>query len=116
MEEIIKFTNKNLDIKGDLIAISTLRPWINAGRVGSIALNKLKNITDAKLVGSLKNPSSFFDFTRYRPRFKYTKDKRKLLIPNIEISLGNHKNKDISFLFIDIREPHYNAELLIQNL
>ena len=60
MEEIIKFTNKNLDIKGDLIAISTLRPWINAGRVGSIALNKLKNITDAKLVGSLKNPGSFF--------------------------------------------------------
>ena len=59
MEEIIKFTNKNLDIKGDLIAISTLRPWINAGRVGSIALNKLKNITDAKLVGSLKNPGSF---------------------------------------------------------
>ena len=116
MEEIIKFTNKNLDIKGELIAISTLRPWINAGRVGSIALNKLKNITDAKLVGSLKNPGSFFDFTRYRPRFKYTKDKRKLLIPNIEISLGNHNNKDMSFLFIDIREPHYNAELLIQNL
>ena len=76
MDEIIKFTNKELDIKSDLIAISTLRPWINAGRVGSIALNKLKNTTNAKLVGSLKNPGSFFDFTRYRPRFKYTKDKR----------------------------------------
>ena len=59
MDEIIKFTNKELDIKSDLIAISTLRPWINAGRVGSIALNKLKNTTNAKLVGSLKNPKIY---------------------------------------------------------
>ncbi len=100
----------------EIVAISNLRPWINAGRVGTISLNKLKNLTNAKKIGSLEDPGTFFDFTRYRPRFKYENEIRKLIIPNVEIHLGQHKDKDMSFIFIDLREPHYNAELLIDSL
>ena len=100
----------------EIVAISNLRPWINAGRVGTISLNKLKNLTNAKKIGSLEDPGTFFDFTRYRPRFKYENEIRKLIIPYVEIHLGQHKEKDMSFIFIDLREPHYNAELLIDSL
>ena len=115
--------NKVLNIKkdfkipeGEIVAISNLRPWINAGRVGTIALNKLKNLTNANKIAALESPGTFFDFTRYRPRFKYENEVRKLVIPNVEIHLGTHKDKNLSFIFIDLREPHYNAELLIDSL
>ena len=116
MKNILNLSKDFKTPTNEIVAISNLRPWINAGRVGTISLNKLKNLTDEKKIGSLENPGTFFDFTRYRPRFKYENEIRKLIIPNVEIHLGQHKNKDMSFIFIDLREPHYNAELLIDSL
>ena len=114
MKNIFNISEKLELPDNEIVAISNLRPWINAGRVGTISLNKLKNLTNAKEIGSLKDPGNFFDFTRYRPRFKYENETRKLIIPNIKIHLGHHKN--ISFLFIDLREPHYNSQLLIDSI
>ena len=116
MKNIFNISEKLKLPDNEIVAISNLRPWINAGRVGTITLNKLKNLTNAKEIGSLKDPGNFFDFTRYRPRFKYENETRKLIIPNIKIHLGHHKNKNISFLFIDLREPHYNSQLLIDSI
>lgn len=116
MKNILNLSKDFKIPKNEIVAISNLRPWINAGRVGTISLNKLKNLTNAQKIGSLENPGTFFDFTRYRPRFKYENEIRKLIIPNVEIHLGQHKDKDMSFIFIDLREPHYNAELLIDSL
>jgi hypothetical protein len=116
MKNIFNISEKLKLPDNEIVAISNLRPWINAGRVGTITLNKLKNLTNAKEIGSLDDPGTFFDFTRYRPRFKYENETRKLIIPNIKIHLGHHKNKNISFLFIDLREPHYNSQLLIDSI
>ena len=44
------------------IAISMLRPWIDVGRVGTLALKKLQKHLDARDFAKLSVPGKFFDF------------------------------------------------------
>ena len=62
--------------------IAVLRPWINVGRVGTLALSRLEQHFGAKDLGQLARPGAFYDFTRYRPRTRFVNGKRVLNIPN----------------------------------
>ena len=40
----------------ETIAFAMLRPWIDVGRVGTVALNKLQENLEAKEIGKLLKP------------------------------------------------------------
>ena len=91
-------------------AISMLKPWIDVGKVGSMALNRLENHLGAQEIGRLSKPGNFFDFTRYRPRLKLVDGERQTITPNTIINLAHDDESDRDFLFLHIREPHMFGE------
>ena len=91
-------------------AISMLRPWIDVGKVGSMALNRLENHLGAQEIGRLSKPGNFFDFTRYRPRLKLVDGERQTITPNTIINLAHDDESDRDLLFLHIREPHMSGE------
>ena len=93
----------------DLHVIAMLRPWIDVGNVGTIALNKLEKHFGAKELGRLARPGTFFDFSRYRPIARNIEGKRSLSIPN---SIINYAIRDDGpdLLFFHILEPQSFGE------
>ena len=47
--------------------IASLTPWIDAGSVGSLSIERLERYMRAEDMGGLATPGRYFDFTRYRP-------------------------------------------------
>jgi len=92
------------------VAFAMLKPWIDVGRVGSLALNKLESHFDAKELTSLSTPGMYFDFTRYRPRLVMSGNERILSVPNTVIRHAHDYENDRSMLFLHIREPHMAGE------
>tara|TARA_B100000700_G_scaffold331813_1_gene469448 strand:- start:4791 stop:5729 length:939 start_codon:yes stop_codon:yes gene_type:complete len=92
------------------IAISMLRPWIDVGRVGTLALRKLQKHINAQEFAKLHTPGKFFDFTRYRPRTKLVDGKKTFIKPNTIIQHGYDSSNNQHFLFLHIREPHNFSE------
>ena len=86
-------------------AIAILRPWVNVGRVGTLSLGRLEHHFSAQSLGELARPGNFYDFTRYRPRFRQSGGQRELIIPNSTISYTQREQKP-DFLFLNLREPH----------
>ena len=89
--------------------IAVLRPWINVGRVGTLALSRLEQHFGAKDLGQLARPGAFYDFTRYRPRTRFVNGKRILNIPNTFLKYAQREDGH-DLLFLHMREPHYLGE------
>jgi hypothetical protein len=92
------------------IAIAMLRPWIDVGRVGTLALRKVENHFGAKELGRLARPGNFFDFTRYRPRMGFAAGERTFTIPNTVVNLIDDEALGRPMLLLHIREPHALGE------
>ncbi len=92
------------------IAIAMLRPWIDVGRVGTLALRKMENHFGAKELGRLARPGNFFDFTRYRPRMGFSAEERTFTVPNTVVNYIETEELDRPLLFLHIREPHALGE------
>lgn len=91
------------------IAVGTLRPWLDAGNVGTLAMRALRDALDARDIGELATPGEFFDFTRYRPNVRYRGDEREFVVPNTRLSSARlPEGPDI--LLLDVLEPHARAE------
>ncbi len=89
--------------------IVTLRPWINVGNVGRIAVNRLGRMYGAKKAGQLARPGKFYDHTRYRPRIRMKRGERTFRIPNTEITAARVPGgRDL--LILKLLEPHAWAE------
>ena len=58
--------------------IAVLRPWIDAGEVGTMILERLEANMGARELGKLATPGNFYDFTRYRPTVRWIDDVREL--------------------------------------
>lgn len=91
-------------------ALAMLKPWIDVGRVGTLTLAKIEQSLEAKELGRLDRPGTFFDFTRYRPRIKITDGIRTLNTPNSEIKYGHDDESDRDYIFLHLREPHAMSE------
>jgi hypothetical protein len=96
-------------------AIAMMRPWIDAGAVGTLVITRLENQFKAKKLARLSRPGDFYDFTRYRPEIRSKGGKREITIPNTEISWarGNGKN---DFIFIHLLEPHISGEVFTESV
>ena len=89
--------------------ISILRPWINVGNVGHNAISRLVKIFNLVEIGRLKNPSKYYDMTRYRPEILNENGERKIRVPNTVIFGSKNKSEQNIFLLY-LLEPHNFAE------
>ena len=90
-------------------AIALLRPWIDVGSVGTIALTKLERHFGAKELGRIARPGNFYDFTRYRPIMRTTEGNRVLNIPNTIINYAVREEAP-DLLFFHLLEPQAFGE------
>ena len=95
--------------------IAMLRPWLDAGNVGTLVLDRLEEYFSAQEVGRLIRPGTFFDFTRYRPQTRTIEGKRSLTIPNSTI-MAVRREEPPDFLFLHLLEPHVFAEEYIDSI
>jgi predicted ATP-grasp superfamily ATP-dependent carboligase len=99
----------------DTQAIAILRPWIDAGNVGSLLLSWLERQTDARGLAALARPGRFFDFTRYRPMLYGSGGRRRLVVPNAYVTCGRQaEGRD--FVFLHLLEPHALSEIFTDSI
>jgi hypothetical protein len=102
--------NEPLPELRNIRAVAMLRPWIDVGRVGTLALRKLEQHFEAKELGRLARPGNFFDFTRYRPRLRIVEGRRVFTTPNSVVHYAHDDENDQDYLFMHLREPHAIGE------
>ena len=96
-------------------ALAMLRPWIDVGGVGAMALTEMESTLHAEPLAQLTKPGTFFDFTRYRPTSSFKDGQRHVEIPNTSLRYairpeGSH------FLFMHLLEPHANSEEYVDSV
>jgi hypothetical protein len=89
--------------------LAMLKPWIDVGSVGSLALDRLETIFGATELARLVRPGNFFDFTRYRPVMHNRGEIREVIIPNTTISCTHRESGD-DFVLLRLLEPHMLGE------
>lgn len=96
-------------------AFAILRPWIDAGAVGSLTINLLEDTFIAHALGRLTKPGNFFDFTRYRPTIRLVDGKRNIIIPNTYIHYATRQDGN-DVVFFHLLEPHMSGEYYTESL
>jgi len=92
-----------------------LQPWIDVGSVGTLALGTLEKEFGAEDLGKLARPSTFYDFTRYRPMLHRRGSERIVEPPNTVIRYAKGDGES-DFLFLHLLEPHANGEDFVDSL
>ncbi len=90
-------------------AFAVLRPWINVGSAGSLAIEAIEAKVEARPLGDLAKPGMFYDFTRYRPHTYIVEGRRVIDKPNTYISYARRPGKN-DLVFFDLKEPHMFGE------
>jgi len=101
--------------KREVHAVAMLRPWLDAGNVGTLVLTSLEQHLGAKVLGQLKKPGTFFDFTRYRPQTRNFEGRRIMTLPNSKISYAQRENSP-DLLLLHLLEPHAFSEEYIDSV
>jgi hypothetical protein len=96
-------------------ALAMLGPWIDVGNVGNLTMSWLERHFEARELGRLAKPGSFFDFTRYRPLLYYSEGRREVAVPNAHITYAT-PNKGNDFLFLRLMEPHAHGEVFVDSV
>ena len=95
--------------------IAMLRPWIDAGNVGTLTMERLEQHLGAQEIGKLAQPGNFFDFTRYRPTTRIVEGRRSLEIPNTTVHVAR-RDEAPDLLFLHVLEPHTMAEEYVDSV
>ena len=97
-------------------ALVMIRPWVDVGSVGTLTLSRLERHFEAKDLGKLAKPGTFFDFTRYRPTVRNVEGGgRETTFPNSNIKCAQPEQGP-DLLFLHLLEPHAMAEEYIESL
>ena len=96
-------------------ALVMIRPWVDVGSVGSLTLRHLERHFQARELGKLARPGTFFDFTRYRPTVRFAEGRREMTYQN---SLVNYAQPEegADLLFLHLLEPHAMAEDYVESI
>ena len=89
--------------------LAVLGPWIDAGNVGTLSLERLERHLQAKELGRLARPGRFYDFTRYRPRSYIEHGKRGYSIPSTVVRYAI-RDEAPDLIFLHLLEPHCYGE------
>ncbi|GIS83195.1 MAG: PAC2 family protein [SAR202 cluster bacterium] len=90
-------------------AIVVLRPWIDVGNIGTLALSRIERHLKSEEIGRLAAPGTFYDFTRYRPRSYFNEGIRQVNVPNTTIRCSTVSNGP-SLITIHLLEPQLYGE------
>ncbi len=96
-------------------ALTILRPWVDAGSVGTLTLSLLEARFKAKELGRLARPGNFFDFTRYRPIIYLRESGREVVTPNSVVTYSRQQEGN-DFLFLRLLEPHMLGEIYVDSV
>lgn len=96
-------------------AFAVLRPWIDVGSVGRLTLRTLEEHFHAQMLGELKKPGTFFDFTRYRPTVAHLNGERVVTVPNTYISYAKRQDGN-DLVFLNLLEPHMFGEVYSRSI
>jgi hypothetical protein len=96
-------------------ALLLIRPWVDVGSVGTLTLRRLERHFEAKELGKLARPGTFFDFTRYRPTVRTVKGERETTTPNSTIYYAQPEGGP-DLLFMHLLEPHAMAEDYVESI
>jgi hypothetical protein len=89
--------------------LAVLRPWIDVGSVGTLAISRLERHLRAREIGRLARPGMFYDFTRYRPRSFFNEGRREVTVPNTIIRCAE-REEGPDLLMLHLMEPHLYGE------
>ncbi len=96
-------------------AVAMLRPWIDAGNVGALALLEMESQFGSEQIASLARPGSFYDFTRYRPTIYVRDGNRELSVPNTIVSVVRPPDEP-ELVTIKMLEPHMFGEVYVESV
>jgi hypothetical protein len=96
-------------------ALVMIRPWVDVGSVGTLTLGRLERHFEAKELGKLARPGTFFDFTRYRPDVRLVNGERVTTVPNTTLRYAQPEGGP-NLVFIHLLEPHAMAEDYIDSV
>ncbi|MSQ24517.1 MAG: PAC2 family protein [Chloroflexi bacterium] len=96
-------------------ALIMIRPWVDVGSVGTLTLARLERHYEAKELGKLARPGTFFDLTRYRPTVRNVDGQRVTTFPNSIINVAQPENGP-DLMFLHLLEPHAMAEDYIDSI
>ncbi len=86
-----------------------LRPWIDVGSVGTMALTFLEETWGSRRIAQLARPGAFYDFTRYRPTLHRREGQRIVTVPNT--FLNHTRSPDgQDWLLLHALEPHSHGD------
>ena len=89
--------------------VAVLRPWIDVGSVGTLALNRVERHLRARELGRIAQPGRFYDFTRYRPRSFFNEGRREVSVPNTIVRYAAREDAQ-DLLLVHLLEPHLYGE------
>jgi hypothetical protein len=89
--------------------LAVLRPWIDVGNVGTLALRRLERHLESKEIGRLVRPGRYYDFTRYRPKSVLKQGVREYHIPSTTISACVREHGP-DLITLHLLEPHLYGE------
>jgi len=89
--------------------LAVLRPWIDVGNVGTLALRRLERHLESKEIGRLVKPGRYYDFTRYRPKSVLKQGVREYSIPSTTISACVREHGP-DIITLHLLEPHLYGE------
>lgn len=96
-------------------AVAMLRPWIDAGNVGALALLELEHQFGTRPLAMLARPGTFYDLTRYRPTVYLRNGVRELSVPNTVVSVASPPDGP-DLVIIKMLEPHMFAEQYVESV
>ncbi len=89
--------------------LAVLRPWIDVGNVGTLALRRLERHLESKEIGRLVKPGRYYDFTRYRPKSVLKQGVREYNIPSTTVS-ACVREQGPDLITLHLLEPHLYGE------
>ncbi len=92
-----------------------LKPWIDVGSVGTLALGFLEKQFGAVEVGQLQQPGQFYDFTRYRPMIAWKDGNREYNLPNTSLFVARRETEP-DLVFLHSLEPHSMGEAFVDSV
>ena len=97
------------------LMIAMLKPWIDVGSVGTLALGYLEKQFGAVEVGQLQRPGQFYDFTRYRPMITWKDGSREYSLPNTNLLVAQRETEP-DLVFLHSLEPHAMGEDFVDSV
>ena len=95
--------------------LASLKPWFDAGAVGTLCLDKVETFLNARPLAALARPGRFYDFMRYRPAYHQRRNQLEFMIPNASFYYSIREEEE-DLIFLHMREPNLRGEELIESI